>query len=365
MLSPYFPPSRGGVQHYVMAVARELRAEGHDVRVLTTTGDLAAEDRPWVRSTRRTRTISNTPVGLDFAYRIHREIKQFAPDVVNGHLPVPGLADIGALCRAGVPFVTTYHNDLVKPSGLGQSAARLYNRYIGRRTLARSAAIIATSRAYAEASPYLRPWLEKVRYAAPGVDPQVYNRTLRETVPARSASGGPMLLFVGGLAAGQEHKGLQVLLESMRQIVGEMPPAHLVVVGEGSERCRYEAQARALGLAMNVTFTGRLEESELARLYGSCDAFVFPSLDQCEGFGMAILEAGACGAPIVASAVGGVPEAVRQAGGGLLVTPSVDSIAAGVLTMLRRGPLERMEAPAVTWRSTADHTLRAYEEVTA
>jgi glycosyltransferase involved in cell wall biosynthesis len=80
---------------------------------------------------------------------------------------------------------------------------------------------------------------------------------------------------------------------------------------------------------------------------------------------MAILEAGACGAPIVASAVGGVPEAVRQAGGGLLVAPGVDSIAAGVLTMLRRGPLERTEGPAVTWRTTAEHTLRAYREVTA
>jgi hypothetical protein len=56
---------------------------------------------------------------------------------------------------------------------------------------------------------------------------------------------------------------------------------------------------------------------------------------------------------------------VRQAGGGLLVKPSVDSIAAGVLAVLRAGPPARYAGSAVTWQTTAHHTIRTYREVTS
>jgi N-acetyl-alpha-D-glucosaminyl L-malate synthase BshA len=91
-------------------------------------------------------------------------------------------------------------------------------------------------------------------------------------------------------------------------------PARLDLVGDGPERPRIEALVHVLNLDSRVRFLG--ERSQLVDLLQESDVFLFPS--QSESFGLAALEAMACGVPVVASAVGGIAEVVRHGEAGFL-----------------------------------------------
>jgi glycosyltransferase involved in cell wall biosynthesis len=97
-----------------------------------------------------------------------------------------------------------------------------------------------------------------------------------------------------------------------------MPPAVFLFAGDGPERPRLEATARALGIADRVRFLGH--RTDVPELLALCDLFVLPSL--YEGLPLSVLEAMAAARPVVASAVGGTDEAVVHGETGLLVTPA-------------------------------------------
>ena len=121
-----------------------------------------------------------------------------------------------------------------------------------------------------------------------------------------------------------------------------------------------------LGLRDKVTFVGYLDEDELPLWYAAATVFVFPSI--YEGFGMPPLEAMACGTPVVTSNTSSIPEVVGDAG--LMVDPySADALADALARVLNDRELhadlaERgiRRATAFTWRTTAERTLRAYEQ---
>ena len=97
-----------------------------------------------------------------------------------------------------------------------------------------------------------------------------------------------------------------------------MPNAWLLVVGEGSRRPELEAQAAALGIAERVVFTGRRDD--VPAVTAALDVAVLPSYREAQG--LAILEAMALSRPVVATAVGGIPEMIEDGRTGLLVPPA-------------------------------------------
>jgi glycosyltransferase involved in cell wall biosynthesis len=133
----------------------------------------------------------------------------------------------------------------------------------------------------------------------------------------------------------------------------------LVIVGEddqraepgaGSYRARLEAQARALGLAENVVFTGF--RTDVARLMASFDVFAHPSWE--EPFGMVFLEAGAMEKPVVCWAAGGAPEVIVDGETGILVPRgSVDELAAAIVRLLRDPALRQRMGQAGRRRAAA------------
>jgi glycosyltransferase involved in cell wall biosynthesis len=129
--------------------------------------------------------------------------------------------------------------------------------------------------------------------------------------------GVPVIGMVGRLI--EPEKGLAVLLEGMARLAG--PPAplscQLLIVGEGPARRQLHDLCARLGILSRVAFAGM--RRDIADLLPLFDVFVMPSLS--EGFGIAIVEAMAAGRPVVASAVGGIPEIVKQGETGLLVPP--------------------------------------------
>jgi glycosyltransferase involved in cell wall biosynthesis len=128
------------------------------------------------------------------------------------------------------------------------------------------------------------------------------------------AADATVALYVANLLS---YKGHEVLLEAMRTIVDRAPGAKLLLAGEGPMRDAIEAKRRALGLDKNVVLLG--VRSDVPALLAVADLVVHPSFQ--EGFSNAILEAMAAAKPVVATAVGGNPEAVVDGETGILVPP--------------------------------------------
>jgi glycosyltransferase involved in cell wall biosynthesis len=122
---------------------------------------------------------------------------------------------------------------------------------------------------------------------------------------------------IGNVAALTGHKDHATLLEAMALVRARKPDARLVICGEGELRGALEARARALGIADRVLFAGF--RRDLDRLMPAFDVFCLSS--HLEGLGTSLLDAMALGLPVVATAAGGIPEAVEDGATGRLVAP--------------------------------------------
>ena len=138
-------------------------------------------------------------------------------------------------------------------------------------------------------------------------------------------------------------------------------PAVLIMVGDGPERVDAENEARELGVAQDVRFLGRLDS--VASLLQASDLFILPS--QTESFGLAALEAMACGAPVVATRAGGLPEVVDDGVNGILEPAgSVEAMARRAVELLRdpvRHAAMRDAAVAKAGEFSADRVVPMYE----
>jgi glycosyltransferase involved in cell wall biosynthesis len=125
----------------------------------------------------------------------------------------------------------------------------------------------------------------------------------------------PYVLFVGRL---DYPKGVPDLLKAAKPIV-EAHDIEFVITGKGPQREQLERLARGRGIAENVRFTGYVSRERQIELYQNAELFVLPS--HYEGLPTVLLEAMACGAPVVATKVGGCPEVIENGENGLLVEP--------------------------------------------
>ena len=163
----------------------------------------------------------------------------------------------------------------------------------------------------------------------------VYNGT--DTNFFSPAPGGMALrleheiLIVGTLLAG---KGHELVLRAIGQLEASFPQLHCRIIGEGSDRSRFEALARELGITQRVQFEGRKSRAEVADAMRGCSVFVLPS--RFEGLGCVYLEAMACGKPVVACLGQGIDEIIEHAKNGWLIPiGGLDELAQGLSTMLR------------------------------
>jgi glycosyltransferase involved in cell wall biosynthesis len=161
----------------------------------------------------------------------------------------------------------------------------------------------------------------------------------RVLVPARGRDATRAVLGVGAgevvllvLAALVRRKGIDVLLQALDVLGAQGIRPLLWIAGDGPERARLEAQAKAAGLQAQVRFLGR--RGDVADLLSACDVFVLPS--RREGLGVAALEAMAAGRPVVASAVGGLRDVIIDDRTGLLVPPQDAAALAEALARLVR-----------------------------
>lgn len=291
------------------------------------------------------------------AERMHRA----APfDLVHAHFVYPDAVVASRLsARFGVPFVFTEHAPWtgwldrrgVAPQALpaARAAAAI---------LAVSTSVERTIRAYAGDAP-------RVEVVPVGVDVERFRpRPEVERVPGQ-------ILFVGFV---NYVKGVDVLLDAMARLAASGGPGRLLLVGGSFYRNtrlqeeRLREHARTLGLGDRVAFLGRRSPDEVAMLMAASEVVVLPS--RAESFGAVLVEALACGTPVVATRCGGPEDIVTDGVGELVPVGDAEALAAALARVLAEpGRLDpaRLRAHAVArfgWDGIVRRTFELYEDVT-
>ncbi len=191
-------------------------------------------------------------------------------------------------------------------------------------------------------------------------------------LPERRSSE-PTLLFVGGL---EPRKGLDRLVQAMPLIAEHVSDVRLIVVAKSGFRGTdqvgtFASLARRLGVEDRILFRESVDQLTLLSFYSNCDVVVLPSRN--EGWGLSLMEAMACGRPVVATRVGGIPELVRDGVDGILVDPDdLRQLSSAIVRLLRSPDLRKTMAragservKAFSWDDTAKVVLAAYESALA
>jgi glycosyltransferase involved in cell wall biosynthesis len=354
-------PVRGGVEEVVVSLARHLDPGEFHLSIAapgalldSLAPDLAgvAIDAQAVQAERP----SEVP-------RLSRFIAAVRPDVVNPHLFRSTLVAAPLARWHRVPAVVeTYHGREAWRGGGGPGflpdrvVARLVDRAIA--VSAAAGEFLVTHKGYPAGRVVVVPNGRDLTAFLPG----------REREAVRKALGldahTPLVGVVGRLEA---QKGHRDLLAAWPAVVAALPDARLVVVGDGRLRGDLEAQARGLGVAAGVIFSGY--RADVARVLDAVDVVALPSLH--EGMPLTAIEAAAMARPVVATAVDGTPEVVSHGETGLLVPPRdvpalgralvdllVDPVRARAMGQAARArALERFDV-----RRQARATARVYRE---
>lgn len=167
--------------------------------------------------------------------------------------------------------------------------------------------------------------------------------------------GKRVLMTFGRLAGRDRQKGFDEVLEALPGLLKEHPDLVYLIVGDGPDRQRLQTKAQTLGVSAAVVFSGRIAEEEKVDHYRLADLYVMPS--RGEGFGIVILEALACGIPVIGSKVDGTREALLDGRLGVLVDPAdpaelIAAVEHGLQTAVKGRPegLETFSAEAFAER---------------
>jgi glycosyltransferase involved in cell wall biosynthesis len=357
VVSGIWPPDAGGPASHAPALADFVIGRGNEVEVVTTaTAEPAARPYPvtWV-SRRLPPGVRHARAALAVARRAR------ACDVVYATSMIRRAAIGARLARK--PLVVKLVSDEVfeRQQREGRFTGTLdeFQRTGGvragflRRTRDRA---LRRARHVFCPSAYLREialgWgLDPARVSVlPNPAPDVPELPPRAALRDELALDGPTLAFAGRLGP---QKALGVALEA----VASVPATSLVIAGDGPDRGRLEARARELGVDGRTRFLGGVSRDAVLRLFRAADATVLSS--SWENLPHTVLEALAVGSPVVATAVGGVPEVVRDGENGLLVPPNDPAaLASAIRGLLEDDELRRRLADAAPG-SVAGYTEEA------
>jgi phosphatidylinositol alpha-mannosyltransferase len=374
LVSPYSWTYPGGVTRHVEALAAQLRSAGHEVLVLAPfdpddalSARLHRGARPAPREVPEgfvglgrtvgipaNGAVSNLAATPHAVSTLRRELAAFAADVVHVQEPVVPAVAWDALCSTRSPLVGTFHT---------HSTNRVAQGYVGtvlggRRRMNHLRVRIAVSEAAAWTG--RRFYGGRYRVIPNGV------HLPADGDPPRGPRVAGQPLHVAFVGQAVERKGLPVLLRAFEALREQMP-VRLTIIGATDREV-----AHVLHDVRGVTVLGGVDDTAKRAALRGADVLCAPSLGG-ESFGMVLTEAFAAGAPVVASAIAGYADVVRNGVDGILVPPGDARALAHALRELaldepRRAALARGAAGAAqrfAWPCVAEQVVQAYEDAVA
>jgi len=368
----YYRPHYSGLTIYTERLARALARRGHEVSILTSRyrQDLPVREkldgviiyRPWVLL-----HISKGVLMPTLPLWAWRLIQQ--ADVVNAHVPQPDAVVIAALSRLHrKPFVLTYHCDLQMPRGFVHYLANQVSHVTNHISARLADAIITNTEDYAQASPFLRHYLAKIRAIPPPIELEEISP--EDITKFREKYGlTPEERVIGIAARLATEKGVEYLVQALPWVLDRHPKARILFAGQHKGVLGEETYAQKLAplieeLGRHWIFLGILPPDEWAVFFHVADVTVLPSINSTESFGMVQIESMSCGTPVIASDLPGVRQAVKSTGMGVIVPPrDVRALAAALNEVLDRPNGFVKDPVEIKKRFSPDAIAAEYEAV--
>ncbi len=358
VVSENFPPRVGGSgrwlwelyrrlprDEYVVAAGADPRAaefeRRHDVRVFRI---------PLSMQTRGMVSLHGLCGYLRGIARVWKLVRREHVEAIHcGRCLPEGWMALAVHWFTGLPYLLYVHGEEMNTASTSRELT-----WMARRVLANAKIIIANS--HNTRAILSREWNvppERMRVLHPGVDTRRFVPAARNDVVRGQLGWGdrPVLLTVGRL---QKRKGHDQLIAALPAIRAQFPDILYAIVGDGEERASLESLSEKLGVTSHVQFLGEVADEQLVVCYQQCDLFLLPNRQvgrDIEGFGMVLLEAQACGKPVVAGASGGTAETMQPGISGEIVPCNgPDPLAAVIQRLLAdRTLLARMGTAGRRW----------------
>ena len=340
---PYFPPLPGGGRWSAYGrVADRETLDGLEVR--------------YPRYLSLPRRLFFASIWRRYLAALQRAVGP-VPDLIHAHLAYPdGLAAVEHGRRLNRPVVISVHGHDVREIPQARSSWRA----LVARALAGAELVIASSGDVRERVRELGVADDRIRSIPQGVDCSLFRSADRQP-----GADGWQLLYVGRF---DPRKGVGVLLEAMHEVRRQRGDVRLRLVG-GSPVSGTAADFRdqARGLEDCVEFIDEKSHEEIPALMAAADLFVLPSF--YDSFGIVLVEAMACGVPVVATRCGGPEDIVEEGMGVLVAVGDAEALARGILAMLDgygdfdREEIRRRVAERYDYRGVAKRIYGVYEEV--
>ncbi|MGW5482763.1 glycosyltransferase family 4 protein [Streptomyces sp. NPDC004008] len=365
VVAPYYPPKVGGVENYAAQIASAIARDPALRSVVITTnpanrrtGVTVADGVPVVRLGTWAR-LSNSPLSPLWPFQLRVWLRRMQVDVINTHAPVPGLADLAVALRGRRPTVVTYHSgSMLKGEPAADRIIRCYERHVLPWVFARAQALIAVSPVSLAArhpgAVQITPGVDTDRFTPGPLPPSRRHRTV---------------VYLGRMDRTSSWKGVDVLLDAAAKLPDDVTVA---LVGSGDAVPDHRAHAERLGITDRVHTPGLLTGDDLVTALQQAAVVVLPSRSEAESFGMVLIEAMACGTPVVGSEVGGIPHVIDPGANGLLVPPGDPAALAEALqSVLGDGHLadhlgatgRHTAVERYAWPTLTDRYVRLFKEL--
>jgi phosphatidyl-myo-inositol dimannoside synthase len=356
LLSQILPPLVGGSSRYFWEIARRIPRDDLVVVTDDVTGATEFDTTHDVNVVRMPLQLRDTgfvsPRGLLGYWRLARDIaavcrKRDVSAIWCGRCVPEGWIGFLVGQMTGLPYYVSAHGEevtLPDPDAKTGVMTSRQHRWMGRQVFGWAAGVFANSENTRRILRSSWDLLDsQIITLTPGVDADFYHPVARSAEVRRGLGWGdrPVVLTVGRL---HTRKGHDQMIAGLAAVRRRMPDVLYAVVGDGPERSRLARLAHEHGVADHVRFHGEADERTVLRCYQQCDLFVLPNRQvgsEIEGFGMVLLEAEACGRPVVAGASGGTAETMRQPDTGVLVDCTDPHLLAEVVADLLADPTRR------------------------
>jgi glycosyltransferase involved in cell wall biosynthesis len=368
----YYRPHTSGLTIYVERLSKALAARGHEVTVMTSQFDPTTPRDSVADGVRVVRVpvvlrISKGVIMPTIGFVATRLVREH--DVVHLHLPQFDAFGVALRARLfGKPAVLTYHCDLQLPAGLFNLAVNQVVHVMNNLAARTSHRIVTYTQDFADGSPFLRRFSNKVKIILPPVNlPPSDPGAVRGMAASNSIEGRRPIIGMATRFASE--KGVELLLRALPRIIENYPQAtvlyagqHEDVLGEQAYFDRLWPTIEALEKTGNWHFLGTLTPAQMAAYYPNLNLLVVPSLNSTESFGLVQIEAMMHGVPVVAANLPGVRQPVTMTGmGEVAEIGDAEDLATKMLAVLDNPDRYSGDPAEIARRFTPDKCAANYE----